>query len=174
MFESAGHGAFILRGRESIAGRDAEAFQALPHYGFEELPGSFTIERIGIEHGHGDGANGPGLQNGATVSQDVDHSIQLRPGHGERSALHGGDALLAAGVAEIQAGGDDDACRGIDLAEQIFIYQDTAVLRGEQIGAASSRQPDFQAAATGFDGYLTHGLVFADFSLFELRDPDLA
>ncbi len=116
----------------------------------------------------------PGLQNGTAFPQDADHGFELRPRHREGSALDGGDALFLASVAEIRAGGDDDAGSAVDLPEQLFVYQHAAVFRGEQIRPASRCQTDFEAPATGLGSDLSHGVVFPYFPIFELRDPHFA
>jgi hypothetical protein len=48
-----------------------------------------------------------------------------------------------------------------------------AVFGGEQVGAASRGQADFQAAAAGFSRNLRDGIIFADFAVFQLCHPDL-
>ena len=49
MLKSAGDGAFLFDGSESIAGRYGEVLQALAHDRLEKLACAVTADRIGIE-----------------------------------------------------------------------------------------------------------------------------
>lgn len=109
-----------LRERIVRACRDAadasSALQALPHDIFEQLTGSFAVDRVSVQNGHGRSADGPGLQYGTSFFSDRNDRFELLPDNCKRvyfSPLP--RALPRARVRKIDRGGDGHAGRTIDL-----------------------------------------------------------
>src|SRR5208282_6019097 len=93
MLQTAGDRILIFGAGKHEIGVDAEPLQALPHDVLEQLAGSLTTYRIGVENSDSRRTHGPRLENWAALLQNIDDSFQLLLGHGEGSALYGGYAL---------------------------------------------------------------------------------
>src|SRR5262249_50567851 len=85
--------------------------------------------------------------------------------------LHRRDALARQCETEIQRGADYHTSRAIQLLEQLFVHQHTAVLRSHQVGPSAGRHADFIAAATHLRSHRADGIIFPDFPFLQLRYP---
>src|SRR5260370_35449054 len=126
---------------------------------------------MGVQDPAGRAAHRPGLQNRAPLFQNGDQGVQLILGYRERRAFYRRDALPRQREAEVQRRGDHNTGRAIQLLQQFFIDQDTAIFCGHQIRPPTSRHADFVAAAPHFCRYLADGVVLATFPSFELCYP---
>jgi hypothetical protein len=172
MLQTAGDGIFVLGTGKHEIRVHAKTFQPLAHDVLEQLAGTFSADRVGVENADSRSADRTSLEDRATVFQDSDNGFELIFGDGEGSTLHGGDALTGDCVAEIQGGGNDHTSGAVDLFQEFVIDQNAAIFGSEEIGPAAGGKTNLKTATAHFAGDRTDGIIFTDFTIFQFRNPD--
>ena len=173
MVQAARHFFFVFKAGQSIGAAGTIALQALTHDALKQHLAPLAVNRVRIEHPNRGLANRPGLQNGSALLENIRDRLKLRLCHRKRRTLDGRNPLVGLRVAQVRHGGDDNACRAIDLLQKFIVHQDTAIFSGNNVDPAAWSRAQFNAPATHFAAYRHDGIVFRDFTLFQLGDPNL-
>jgi hypothetical protein len=170
------HGArnrmFVLGAGQHVVGVHAEALQSLAHDVLKELAATLAAEGIAVENPNTWGADRTRLKNRPPFFEDSDHGIQLVLGDRKRRALDGRDALPGHRVSIIERGRDHHARSAVNLLQEFVVHQHAAVFGGHQVGPATRREADLEAAATHFAGDGANGIILADLAVLQFRHPD--
>ena len=164
---------FVFQDNHICRRPDAEFFELLANYRFEQGLGAVARNGVAIQYRDVRLANRARLHDRTPVLKHIHKSVEIGLGDGERRALDGCDSLTGAGEAEIRNSGDDDGRSNVDLAQKVVIDQNAAVFRGGEIGPTAWSKIDFGASAGHFARNGANRGVFGNFTFFQFRNPDL-